>query len=166
VAYPSEAGLPVYTDGQYHGPGVYRTNLDAGDATFAPGVYILEAGISASNGTMDASAGVLLFNGCGLNSGGACTPGTGGSISFTGQSSISVTPLQSGTYQQIAIWQPRENTNTLTFAGKTATNVLRGIVYAPAASLSLGSGNGGIQIWCVAGTNIVMSGNGSAIIGQ
>jgi hypothetical protein len=166
LAYPSETGLPVYSDGSYHGPGVYSTELAiSADTTFAPGIYILEAGLGISNGTTDASSGVLLFNGCGQNSP-RCAAGTGGAISFTGQSAVSFTPLQSGAYQQLAVWQPPQNANGITFAGKTATNILRGIVYAPNGNLSVGSGNGGIQIWCVAGTNITISGNGNAVIGQ
>jgi hypothetical protein len=149
---------------------VYRTQLNiSSDTTFASGIYIFEAGMSITNGNIDtAPGGILLFNGCGTNSP-TCVAGTGGAIGFSGQSSVSFTPFQSGPYTLLALWQPPGNANGITFAGRTQTNVLRGIVYAPASTgLSIGSGNGSIQIWCVAGTAITISGSASvhAIIGQ
>jgi prepilin-type N-terminal cleavage/methylation domain-containing protein len=169
IPYPDESGLPVYADGQYHGPGVYTTVLTVTtDTTFASGVYILEAGMHVSGGTMDAQSGVLFFNGCGLNSP-RCAAGSGGILAVDGQSTANITPAQSGPYQLLAIWQPRQNTSGMTMAGQTSTSVLRGIVYAPGSTgLSIGSGNNTvlIQIWSVAGTAITLGGNASAIIGQ
>jgi len=176
LAYPDEApfraAVPpqVYADGKNHGPGVYTATLNlSSDTTLASGVYILEAGMSVSNGNLDANSGVLLFNGCGLNSP-TCAAGTGSMpVSFTGQSVVNITPLQTGPYQLLAIWQPAANTQPMTMAGRTSTSVLRGIVYAPGStglSIGSGSGNGTVQIWSVAGTAIALSGNGRAIVGQ
>ena len=168
LPYPNESTLTRHpADGQYHGPGVYPAMLNISqDTTFASGIYVLEQGMSISGGTIDGSSGVLIFNGCGLNSP-ACAPGTGGPLGFSGQSTVSFTPLQTGLYTLISIWQPWENTNAINMNGRTATNIVRGIVYAPGSTgLSIGAGNGGIQIWCVAGTAITISGNGSSIIGQ
>jgi len=168
LPYPNEATLTRHpADGQYHGPGVYPALLTISqNTTFAPGIYVLENGMSITNGTIDATSGVLIFNGCGLNSP-ACAAGTGGALGFSGQSDASLTPMQTGLYTLLAIWQPVQNTNPITMAGNTGTKVVRGILYAPGSTgLSIGAGNGGIQIWCVAGTAITISGNGSAIIGQ
>jgi prepilin-type N-terminal cleavage/methylation domain-containing protein len=173
LPYPDEAGLPVYTDGANHGPGVYRTlplSFTGNNQQFHldPGIYILEAGISMSgNGNVLSGTDVMLFNGCGRNSS-ACAAGTGsGTFSFTGQSTLVLDPYQSGQYQFLLLWQPMANPQPITIAGGAEASLLRGIVYAPGSSgLSIGSGNATLQIWCVAGTVITLSGNGEVVVGQ
>lgn len=82
---PSTAGLPVYSDGTYHGPGYYTTKpltLMSGTTTLATGTYILGDGITvAGNATVTSGAGgVLLYV-------------TGGQISMTGNANVSLAPL-------------------------------------------------------------------------
>jgi hypothetical protein len=172
LAYPDEAGLPVYTNGVYQGPGVYRTtplSFSGNNQVFtmAAGTYILEAGMSVSSGSIVRGTDVLLFNGCGRNST-ACAAGTGsGAFSFTGQSSLQLDPPQTGPYQFLLLWQPQANTSPISMAGGAQATLLKGIVYAPGSTgLSLGAGGAGLQIWCVAGTTISVSGNGSVVVGQ
>jgi prepilin-type N-terminal cleavage/methylation domain-containing protein len=173
LPYPDEAGLPVYTNGVYQGPGVYRTMPLSLKATvnLAAGTYILEAGMSVSGkDSTITGTDVLLFNGCGRNSGGFCTAGTGsGQFDLSGQDNVfQLTPVQSGQYQYLLMWQPTLNTQPITIAGGgNVASLLKGIVYAPGSSgLSMGAGTAALQIWCVAGTSITLTGQGTVIIGQ
>jgi prepilin-type N-terminal cleavage/methylation domain-containing protein len=175
LPYPDEAGLPVYTDGAYHGPGVYRSQplSFAGNSntfTLAAGIYILEAGIRVSgNGNKLTGTDVLLFNGCGRNSG-ACSAGTGsGTFDLSGQNTVfQLDPYQTGTYEFLLLWQPPLNTQPVTIAGGgNEASLLKGILYAPGSTgLSIGSGSATLRIWCVAGTNITLGGQGSVFVGQ
>jgi prepilin-type N-terminal cleavage/methylation domain-containing protein len=175
LPYPDEAGLPVYTNGVYQGPGVYRgtpLSFSGNSQTFdlAAGTYILEAGMRVSgNGNTVRGTDVLLFNGCGRNSGGACTEGTGtGQFNLAGQNTtLLIDPPQTGQYQFLLMWQPTGNTQGITIAGGAAASLLKGIVYAPGSTgLSMGSGGSTLQIWCVAGTNITLTGTGNVIVGK
>jgi hypothetical protein len=171
LALPDENGQPVFTDGNpAHGPGVYRgtaLSFPNGITVMAPGVYIVESGFSfAGQAEVDGGAGVLLFNGCGLNAPGSCT--NSGALSVTGQVSLSLNPTTSGSYQgtSLVFWQPAANHSSITIAGNGAANSLNGVVYAPgASSVNLSSGNGGLTIGYVVAPSITVSGNGNVVIG-
>ena len=64
---------------------------------------------------------------------------TYGSISLGGNGSYNLSPLSSGTYAGIVIFQPKDNTNTLSVSGNASG--MTGTIYASAAQLNE-SGNG------------------------
>jgi prepilin-type N-terminal cleavage/methylation domain-containing protein len=170
LAKPDETGLPVYTDGLNHGPGVYRTKPltppNGVVTTLAPGIYILEAGMSLSGNpnTVVSGSNVLLFNGCGRNAPGGCA--NNGKIDYGGQATLNVSPAQSGLYQGLVIWQPSANTQPITLSGKSNGSLIDGIVYAPGSSgLTVGTGNAVLTIRSIVGTNIIIAGGGTVNVG-
>jgi prepilin-type N-terminal cleavage/methylation domain-containing protein len=150
---PDETGLPVYSDGNYHGPGVYSTTLTiTSSTTFASGNYILNNGISITGSSTVSGAGVMMYN-------------KGGGINFAGSSTVSLQPPASGQYKGILIFQSRTNTNALTLAGGTGISPI-GIIYAPAgSSVTLGIGSATLRVTAVVAQNIKVSGSAQVTIG-
>jgi prepilin-type N-terminal cleavage/methylation domain-containing protein len=167
LTIPDEAGQPVYLDGKNHGPGVYRTiPLTLKSDTTLSGVYILEAGMDVSGGSpLIVGDNTLLFNGCGRNAPGGCA--NNGQFSVSSQASLQLTPMQSGPYQLLALWQPAANTQPVKITGGAAGQFVKGIIYAPGSSgLTIGSGNATLRIWSVVGTKITIGGGGTVNVGQ
>jgi hypothetical protein len=160
---PSTNGLPVYSDGNYHGPGVYSTTLTfsgQGTTTLATGTYILQQGISVSGQASLANApgGVFLYV-------------SGGSISFSGQGIISLSPPtppytdSNGTQApNLGIWQASTDTNTVNLSGNGAADTYSGVIYAPGATVT-GTGNGGYTAGSIISKSFACGGNGTANIG-
>jgi prepilin-type N-terminal cleavage/methylation domain-containing protein len=165
---PDETGLPVYTDGSYHGPGVYRTKaltVKNSTTTLAAGVYILEAGLDVSGNpsTVLKGTGVLLFNGCGLNAPGSCT--NSGTVSVAGQSSLQITPSYTGPYKLLALWQPAANSQQVTISGGASGQFVKGILYAPGSTnFQIGAGGASLQLWSVVGTKVNVTGGGTVTV--
>jgi hypothetical protein len=156
---PSTNGLPVYTDGSYHGPGVYTTTLSFSGNTsqqLATGTYILEGGISVTGQASLTSApgGVLLYV-------------TGGSINFSGQGNVSLQPLSPPPYPlapNLGIWQDKSDTNPMSLSGNGSANTYGGTIYAPGAQVT-GGGNAGYTAGSIIASSYSCNGNGSATIG-
>jgi hypothetical protein len=145
------AGLPVPSGGTSYAavsvsgnstltinPGLYPSISLSGNGklTMRPGIYVITGGgFSVSgNGTVSGS-GVLIYNaGSAFPSGG----GTFGAISFSGNTTINLSPPTSGTYAGVLIFQARDNTRALALSGNATSS--SGIVYASNAALVL-SGN-------------------------
>ena len=166
LSAPDEAGLPVYTDGAYHGPGVYRTKaLTIGSpTTFAPGIYILEDGFTVPGGNRVTGTNVLLFNGCGLNAPPSCTGK--GKISISGGSTADLTALTSGPFAGILFFQDRANTQVVTVSGGSLVTALSGALYAPNSSkITLGSGGSTLSISQVVGQVVEASGGSQITVG-
>jgi prepilin-type N-terminal cleavage/methylation domain-containing protein len=152
---PVETGLPVYSDGNYHGPGVYTTKLGIqANTTFASGIYVLNNGMSVtgSSNVSSAAGGVLLYN-------------KNGDVSFGGSSTINLAPMASGQYKGLLMFQARSNTNPITLAGGTGVSPI-GIIYAPVSSgVTLGTGGATLRVTAVIAQNIKVSGSSQVIIG-
>ena len=84
--------------------------------------------------------------------------GTYGSIALSGNGSYNLTPQSTGTYAGIAIFQPKDNTSTLSVSGNASG--MTGAIYAPKAQLNE-SGNARLNAAIVVDTMRV-SGNGIA----
>jgi hypothetical protein len=97
--------------------------LNGGGAT--NGLYILKAGISLA-GTTVIGNGVTLYI-------------QGGGISMAGPS-VTLSPPAAGPYTGVAIFEDRGNSSSVSLAG--ATNSINGLIYTPAASLSVAGGSG------------------------
>jgi hypothetical protein len=65
-----------------------------------------------------------------------------GSFSLTGSGAISLSPLTSGIYQGMTLFQSRSNTSTVSITGNGSFN-LAGTFYAPKALVQV-SGNGDV----------------------
>ncbi|MFM7148431.1 MAG: hypothetical protein ACKO23_01185 [Gemmataceae bacterium] len=85
---------------------------------------------STSNtaGTMVTANGVMIVNG--PNSTGAVS--TVGSLTLTGGASIAISPITTGRYFGISLFQDRSSTNQVTLTGNSSWN-LTGTVYARSA---------------------------------
>ena len=86
------------------------------------------------------------------------TGGTYGSIALGGNGSYNLSPLSTGAYAGIVIFQPGDNTNALSVSGNASG--MTGAIYAPAAQLAE-SGNAQLDAALVVDT-LTISGNGIA----
>src|SRR5262249_45178740 len=120
-------------------PGVYQggINVTGGTLTLAPGIYYMDAGGFTFSGTGNLSAeGVMIVN----------SPAIKGSvnndvISITGSGVIDLTPMTTGIYTGISLWQSRTSPNTITVSGGGAGSSLLGTFYAQHGTLKVSGGN-------------------------
>ena len=144
---PSTAGMTNYGSFSLGGnssatiqPGIYSSISVSGNArlTMAGGIYIIEGGgFSVADNASVTGSGVMIVNG------GSNYPGTGGTyggITQGGNATINLSPLTSGPYAGIVLFQPPDNTKTITVSGNASG--ITGTIYAPGAALSE-SGNAG-----------------------
>jgi Flp pilus assembly protein TadG len=161
LAPPSESGSEYYnvnisglpsgnnswgypTPGNANGytllPGVYNNGIQVSDNnsshtyTLASGIYYFKGGglsLTANANITSDSNGVLLY----FNSGNA--------LQITAGGSVNLTPLQSGTYAGITIYEDRNNTSQDRITGQSTGSLnISGTVYTPAAKFTL-TGSGG-----------------------
>jgi hypothetical protein len=122
-------------------PGVYviaggGVTLSNSAVLNAPGVtFILEGGGFSQSGTAVLNGvGLTIFNAGSNYKGPGTAGGSYGPITLTGIGSFS--PPASGPYAGILIFQPGDNTQTLTFSGNANLN-FKGTILAPGAPLVL-----------------------------
>jgi len=167
LALPSTSGLASDGSESVSGnssatiqPGIYSQITVSGNAklTLSCGTYILEGGgFSVSGSASISGSGVMIVNA------GSMYPtagGTYGSITLSGNGTYSLSPLTTGAYAGIVIFQSRDNTKPLTITGNASG--MTGKVYAPAAQLAE-SGNAQLNAAVVVDT-LTVSGNGVANI--
>ena len=135
---PPTSGANVY---------VYNSTFSPGSGALAPGIYILNAGMSLSGQTDLTGTGVLLYF-------------AGGSLTMSGGSSMHISGYASDPYQGIAIWQPRSNTNDMTFSGGSNGTSVGGLVYAPTAQV-ISSGNGVVDVGGIIAGSLTGNGGGN-----
>lgn len=172
LAAPDEAGLPRYSDGAYHGPGVYTTLLNINhDQTMASGIYILEKGFTfQKNGNTGQPStitgdGVMLFNGCGKNAPVGCTSTGKATVqgkdnTGLGGTTVDLSPPTCGQYQGILIFQARDNTQTIAIGGGSSVSSFSGTIYAAKAGVDW-SGTSSFEVDSVisGGTMVVTGGS-------
>jgi len=149
-------------------PGVYTSINVSGNSTLTlnPGIYVIAGGgFNVSGNAIIQGAGVMIYNaGSNFVNGGAAG-GTFGAINVSGQGSFSVTPMTSGPYAGIVIFQSGSasqsgvNTQTITLSGQSMLPG-GGMLYAPAASVQI-SGNSVFKGSVVA-SSLQVSGNAGA----
>jgi hypothetical protein len=144
------------TSSQTLQPGVYQGGISVtgGTVTLSPGIYYLEGGGLSLNGqasVMDNGQGVLIYNG--ETNGASNNPSSVGSVNIQGQASLNITPMSSGTWQGISIFQDRSATAAVNLAGGGAITV-NGMIYAPNAAATI-AGNGKIGVG--GGTSFITS---------
>lgn len=155
---PSTTGLNTYSDGAYHGPGIYTAPLAISSKTtqvFATGIYILQNGITISGnaGISSAAGGVLFYV-------------TGGSVSISGNGGFNLGPLSSppSPASGLVIWQVAGDTNALTLSGNGSGDAVSGTIYAPGAQVG-GTGNGNLAAGSVLAKTLACNGGGTITLG-
>jgi hypothetical protein len=123
--------------------------------TLLPGVY--QGGISSTGGLLILQPGIYYMDGGGFNIGGqASLQGEGvliynapqsnsDVINISGQGNISLSPMTTGPYQGILLFQDRTSTAPVSIQGAAATDMtITGTFYCASANLSV-TGNGDQQ---------------------
>ena len=144
IAAPSSSGMTVQSSSALAlsgstamtlNPGVYNGGISlsgSSSVTLNPGVYYINGGgISMSGSSSLSGNGVFIYN------------TGGGAINLSGSGSISLSPMTSGTYAGITIFQDRSSTTGATMSGAGNINN-SGTFYFPDATLTL-SGSSGVN---------------------
>ena len=118
-------------------PGIYSQINVSGNASLFlnPGLYeIAGEGLSVTGNANLTGTGVMIYNA------GSNFPmpagGSFGGLTLAGNGVISLTPMDSGTYAGIVIFQSRDNTCALSLSGNGSLSLHGGVTYASAALLS------------------------------
>ena len=118
-------------------PGIYDGGISmsgSSSITLNPGVYYINGGgINMSGTTSITGNGVMIYN------------TGGGAINMSGTGSINLSPMTTGTYAGLTIFQDRADTASATLSGGTNINNT-GTFYLPNAALTL-SGNSGVGVF-------------------
>jgi hypothetical protein len=142
IPAPSSSGMTVQSSsaislsGQTSrtlNPGVYTGGFSMSgqsSITLNPGVYYINGGgINMSGGSSISGSGVFIYN------------TGGGTINLSGTGNISLSPMTSGTYAGITLFQDRSNSSGATMpGGSNMSNT--GTFYFPGSTLTLSGGSG------------------------
>ncbi len=155
---PTGAGLPSFGDVVVTGgdvvivPGIYQSIQvsGTGKVSMQPGTYIIKGGGIQVTGAGELKdndfadgQGVFIYNAC---SDFPAPSGTCGAIMTAGNGRVDLNRSTTGTYAGISIWQPCENTQTLSITGKSSGTSSHkfetsGTIYLPcAAARAFGGG--------------------------
>ena len=144
----------MYSDGAYHGPGKYTTTLNItanSSLTLASGIYVLMNGINISaNATVNTAPGGVLLD------------VRGGAVNFTGNAAMTLSPLTTGPYAGVLVWQ--HSSGGVTFSGNAGTAAYVGTVYAPTSAVDL-AGNSVTNIRSLITLTTKLTGNGVNNVG-
>ncbi|HEV2325669.1 MAG TPA: pilus assembly protein TadG-related protein [Terracidiphilus sp.] len=128
------------------------TSSSNGGIVFGPGNYTIGGKLSDSgSSSMTFGSGTYIvggnlnLTGSGTISGTGVTFYTESSTSVAGGSNLSLTAPTTGTYSGVLLFQSRSDSSTLSIAGGSGTTV-QGILYAPAASVTLSGGSSGVAM--------------------
>ena len=169
LAAPSTTGLVAqsYTGQATMNPGIYTGVIGIGNntVTMNPGIYYIKpdasgnAGLTVGgNGSLDGTSGVFIY----------VAPGTGSmTISTGGNATMSLNPINTGTYKGISIDVDRTwpvGNATLELGGTSGANTY-GTVYAPTASFTLHGTPNAINGSQVIVNDVSLKGNSSAGVG-
>jgi prepilin-type N-terminal cleavage/methylation domain-containing protein len=152
---PSTSGLTTRTATSCSGtaqPGVYTNQLSVGflsTCTFASGVYIFQKGLSVSTiaSISSASGGVFFY-----------FPGTA-TLSASSGVTVSLSPLTTGPYAGISIWQAGSSTLNI---GNGAVSNVNGTIYAPNAQVSFSNLSISFSIYTIIASSVSFS-NGTYV---
>ena len=164
MSVPSVTGRPnvnpstqCQTPGSTATPGVYATTLFVSNdhnCQLQSGVYILQGGLSVSGSAQLTSAapGVLLYI-------------TGGSLDVGGSGSVNISPLTTGPWAGILVWQDKLDTSTISYSGASPLT-LNGIVYAPSAQLNISGSAANPTLFALVVKSVFISGTGKIFVGN
>jgi len=127
-----------YTSGNHTlDPGVYNGGISVGgqgSVTLNPGIYYMNGGgfNFSGSGTLIGS-GVMIYN---------APQGNSDTVSISGQGSITMSPMLTGPYKGILVWEDRTSATPISISGSNATLMsISGTFYAASAQLNV-TGNG------------------------
>ena len=107
------------------------TTTGSGNITFNPGLYIINGDFTATgSGNLTGTGGVTFY-----------LPSNGDNLKITGSGDLNFTAPTSGPYSGLLFYQNSNDQSTDSFTG-SASSVLNGIFYLPAAQLNM-TGSGG-----------------------
>jgi hypothetical protein len=143
-ANPAADGYYHLQPGRYDGGIAFGTRLRTGTAnvTMAQGVYYMNGGgfTFNSSGTLDGSAGVMIFNG-------GSSPGF---VTIVGTGTVTLRPLPAsyGLLQGITIFQDRAATQLVAIDHLPTSNLydIKGAIYAAGAEVSVQRQNGDTDV--------------------
>lgn len=124
--------------------------------TLNPGIYYLQGGgFSLSGNATVTGRGVMIYN---------APAQAADKITISGNANLTLSPLTSGTYAGISIYQSRSSDVTMTISGNGTLN-MDGILYMANALLDI-PGNGNVNLQCLASSRFIVkqlhfSGNGT-----
>src|SRR5262249_5591179 len=164
---PDPSNLTVQDKNGYHlsgievgsiQPGVYKNGITvSGQATLnmAPGIYYMDGGgfTFTGQGSLNAT-GVMIVNAPrnGQNS---------DTISINGTGVINITPMTTGIYQGISLWQVRSSTNPIYVSGNGGS-VMTGTFYSAKGTLNVtGNGTNDVIGSQYISYDVVVNGNGA-----
>jgi hypothetical protein len=144
ISAPSSSGMTVQSSSTINmsgastrtvSPGVFNggfTLSGSSSLTLSPGAYYINGGgINMSGSSSISGSGVFIYN------------TGGGAINLSGTGSVSLSPMTTGTYTGITIFQDRSSTTGATMSGSGKMSNT-GTFYFPDATLTL-SGSGGVN---------------------
>jgi hypothetical protein len=138
VQVSKNAGLHISGGNKSIQPGVYSGGITVtGQAslTMAPGIYYMDGGGFSFTGQGNLNAqGVMIVN---------APTKSSDVITITGSpgASINITPMTTGPYQGISLWQTRTSTNTISVSGN-GNSTISGTFYAQHGTLNVSGGGG------------------------
>ena len=144
---PSTGGLTTRTNTSCSGtaqPGVYTNQLSVSllsSCTFASGVYIFQKGLSVSTfASISSGAGGVFFY----------FPGTA-TFSASSLVTVSLSPMTTGAYAGISIWQAGSTALTI---GNGAVSNINGTLYAPNAPVTFTNGSISFSIYTIIASSV------------
>jgi hypothetical protein len=154
LALPNPTSLPVQSTSQMRiksgsvtlNPGVYQGGISVTNGaivTLSSGIYYLEGGglmVQNTGSTLkdDGNGGVLIYNG--ETNGTTNNPSSVGSITIQSGGVAQLSPMSSGTWKGISIFQDRNATTAMTIKGGSGTNI-SGMIYAAKAAVTANGGS-------------------------
>jgi hypothetical protein len=143
IVAPSSSGMTVQSNSNISlsgsstrtlSPGVYNGGISlsgSSSVTLNPGIYYINGGgINLTSSSGITGNGVFIYN------------TGGGAINLSGSGTIALSPMTSGTYQGITVFQDRSSSTNATMSGGSNINN-KGTFYFPDAKLTL-SGSSGV----------------------
>ena len=130
---------------------VYNSTLTTGNdtpTTLKSGIYILRNGMSATNLTSD-PGGVFFYV-------------TGGSLNESGNWSLNLSAMTSGTYAGILWYQVPTDTTTFSLAGNPTVSSFDGVIDVSGATVSL-AGTANINLLGLVANKVTCSGGGNTV---
>ena len=147
-------GSPSGCPGGHASPGVYTNTLviGAGACTLDSGVYILERGISVTTGSISSGpGGVLLYI-------------TGGTFSTALGALVNLSPMTTGPYAGLLLWQDKTDTTPLAMSD-LALFALNGTVYAPTAPLHFSNVSVSLKVGGIVAKSLALNTIGAMDVG-
>jgi hypothetical protein len=149
------------------GPGFYKNPSVGSNCVLQPGLYVITGTLKlAGNKSIDATAGVTLYFTCGTSPvPSPCADGgeDGGSMTYTGNATLSIHAPATGPTKGLAIVSDRNNTSDIEFKGNGAGSLI-GTVYAASGAFGFrGNGAGASMDALIVVNDVVLKGNPSAM---